>query len=1070
MPQESPARLLLTSVRAAVATSKSTSHGAMALLSIAFCISASGQSTSTNPPVLAPVSGTYHTAQSVSISDSTPNAVIYYTTNGAVPTASSPVYSGPITVSSNSFIQAMAVASGDSASSIATATYSFPAATVYFQPIAGAYSSVQSVSITSRTAGAAIYYTTDGSTPTTSSSLYTGPISVSSNTVLSAMAVAAGYNNSYPNSASYTIALTVATPAISPASATYSAPQSVSISDLTPGAVIYYTVNGSAPTTLSTMYSGPFTVSTNETVKAFAVVNGDNNSAVASSIIAIAPPSPKPSFSLPAGTYTNIETITVSCSDTNATIYYTTDGSTPTTNSSVYTGPLTFRANTTLSALALVPGESESPVKSAAFTIIAPAAVPSFSPAAGKYTSAQNVALSDATPDAVIYYTLDGLTPTAASTVYTGPIAVSTTETVQAVALASGGRLGAVAKGTFTITPPTAVPVISPASGTYSSIKTVTITDATPKAVIYYTVNGGYPTMSSPVYTGPIQATTNTKIQALAVAPSDSPSVCASSSYTIIAPPPTITPVSGTFDYKATVSMSSTIAGATIHYTSDGSTPTAASPVYTGPIVLAPSQTTAEEFQAIVVASGYLQSTLTTSSFVITLPQGVLAQATVSTTPIMTIPPNFMGLSTDWMTASEIMGQASTGVNQTYRTLLGNLTQYYTAPLLFRIEGDDTTVADLQQDIEPLVELSQAQSIHYTLGVDLMNDNLSVAEAEASAWTNGIPNNVIEAIEIGNEPDNYPYQSARPSTYSFSDYLAEFQQWQQGIQSTIGTGIGMMGPSSAQSGWKPSEESALTAGALTPSIVSQHAYLGGAAAGQTLPPDYLLQPASATQLPGDYAGYAATAHQVGRLFRMGEINSVGGGGAAGISNSFSSALWSVDIMFNYLVNGMDGVNWHSGQYTNYALYEFSSVSYQGTTSYTLNQVNPLYYGLLTFAQLAGRGASLLPVATMTDSNVSIWSTIDKTSTVHMIVINKDEVNTGNVIINLPGYGAGTIRYLSAPSYTSTNGVTLGGQTFDGSTDGTIQGTLVTTTITGANGTFTLPSMPITTAAVIDFSK
>jgi hypothetical protein len=47
---------------------------------------------------------------------------------------------------------------------------------------------------------------------------------------------------------------------------------------------------------------------------------------------------------------------------------------------------------------------------------------------------------------------------------------------------------------------------------------------------------------------------------------------------------------------------------------------------------------------------------------------------------------------------------------------------------------------------------------------------------------------------------------------------------------------------------------------------------------------------------------------------------------------------------------------------------------------------------------------------------------------------------------------------------------LGGQTFDGSTDGTIQGQQVTTTITGQDGAFTLPNMPITTAAIIDFNQ
>jgi hypothetical protein len=62
-----------------------------------------------------------------------------------------------------------------------------------------------------------------------------------------------------------------------------------------------------------------------------------------------------------------------------------------------------------------------------------------------------------------------------------------------------------------------------------------------------------------------------------------------------------------------------------------------------------------------------------------------------------------------------------------------------------------------------------------------------------------------------------------------------------------------------------------------------------------------------------------------------------------------------------------------------------------------------------------------------------------------------------------------VRYLTAATYSSTNGVTFGGQTFDGSPDGTIQGQLVSTTITPVAGVFTLPNMAITSAALIDFS-
>jgi hypothetical protein len=88
----------------------------------------------------------------------------------------------------------------------------------------------------------------------------------------------------------------------------------------------------------------------------------------------------------------------------------------------------------------------------------------------------------------------------------------------------------------------------------------------------------------------------------------------------------------------------------------------------------------------------------------------------------------------------------------------------------------------------------------------------------------------------------------------------------------------------------------------------------------------------------------------------------------------------------------------------------------------------------------------------------------------VVVINKDENATGSVHITLPGYTTGTVRYLSAADYSATNGVTFGGQTFDESTDGALRGSLMTSTISESGGVFTLPNMPITSAAVIDFVK
>jgi glucosylceramidase len=164
-----------------------------------------------------------------------------------------------------------------------------PAASPSFLPVPGTYTWTQTVALADATAGATIYFTTDGTTPTTASTGYTGPIPVSSSLTIKAIATAVGFTTSAVASAAYTITPLPATPAFTPLPGTYNSSQDVALADSTAGATIYYTTDGSTPTTSSAQYSGPVPVSSNMTIKAIAVGAGSAQSALATGQYFIVP-------------------------------------------------------------------------------------------------------------------------------------------------------------------------------------------------------------------------------------------------------------------------------------------------------------------------------------------------------------------------------------------------------------------------------------------------------------------------------------------------------------------------------------------------------------------------------------------------------------------------------------------------------------------------------------------------------------------------------------------------------------------------------------------------------------
>ena len=162
----------------------------------------------------------------------------------------------------------------------------------------------------------------------------------------------------------------VATPAFSVESGAVNSGTEVTISCATDGAKIYYTKDGSNPTASSTEYTAAISVTEAVTLKAIAVKDGMNDSAVESVSYTIKETVATPAFSVESGAVNSGTSVTITCSTDGAKIYYTTDEKDPTASSTEYTGAISVTPPMTLKAIAVKSGMNNSSVASASYLII----------------------------------------------------------------------------------------------------------------------------------------------------------------------------------------------------------------------------------------------------------------------------------------------------------------------------------------------------------------------------------------------------------------------------------------------------------------------------------------------------------------------------------------------------------------------------------------------------------------------------------------------------------------------------------------------------------------------------
>jgi Glycosyl hydrolase family 79 C-terminal beta domain len=443
------------------------------------------------------------------------------------------------------------------------------------------------------------------------------------------------------------------------------------------------------------------------------------------------------------------------------------------------------------------------------------------------------------------------------------------------------------------------------------------------------------------------------------------------------------------------------------------------------------------------------------------------------------MPPGFLGFSFEYRALHMYTGRDPAAVNPLLVSLIGQLNPGQAPNIRIGGNSADQTWWPMPGVIPPgginyaLTKgwLRMARAFTTATGAKLILDvNLAVgrpaiAAQEARALVAGVGRQNILALEIGNEADLYGqfnwYRDrlgeavpARPSSYDLGAYLSDFTRWRHVLPH-----LPLAGPAFAGLSWM-SGLSTFLADEPGLGYVTFHRYPLRGCISNPLDPSYasipnLLADSSAGGLAQSVAPFTTTAHGRGLRFRLDELNSAACTGRTGVSDTFASALWALDTLFNLAAVGVDGINLHTLPNAAYQPFTFREVHGSWTAT-----VRPVYYGLLMFAEAFPPGAQLLGTS-IPDGPVKLWATRSSTGSLHIVLINKDPMNPANVHLQVTGNPSSlSMQTLTAPSIDATTGVTFGGQSFAAPTStGRLEGTAQFSTITPLLGTYSVDLPP-----------
>jgi len=331
--------------------------------------------------------------------------------------------------------------------------------------------------------------------------------------------------------------------------------------------------------------------------------------------------------------------------------------------------------------------------------------------------------------------------------------------------------------------------------------------------------------------------------------------------------------------------------------------------------------------------------------------------------------------------------------------------------------------------------LTRALHARIIFGINLEAESTKLAALEARALIGAVGRSAVEALEVGNEPELYGsfqwYRApdgigfpGRPASYDIRSYIADYENFAKSLPA-----LPLAGPATGSLPWMAQMRSFVTA-APRLGLVTTHRYpldrCFTARTSKTYPTiRHLLARASSAGLADTVAHDVSIANAQGLPLRVDELNSVSCEGKRGVSNTFASALWVLDTLFQMARVGVDGVNIHTLPGSQYQPFRLTLAKGRW-----LGRVEPEYYGILMFTQAAPPGSRLLALSGPRSGQVRTWATRAPDGRVRVVLINVSRRQRRYIGVRITGMARpAALSRLVAPSIAATGNVSLGGQSF-----------------------------------------